>query len=50
MKIIGIPGEVMTMAAPSVERCRAASEPALPGEIISGMRDLPLATSSWSSV
>ena len=45
-----MPGDVKTIAAPSVERWRAARLPALPGEIISGMRCRPLATSSWLSV
>ncbi len=50
MKIIGMPGAVMTMAAPRVERRRAIRSPGLLGEIIDGMRWLPLATTSWSSV
>src|SRR6185312_15138087 len=50
MNSIGMPGEVSATTAPSVERWRAARLPALPGVIISGMRCLPLATSSWLSV
>ena len=49
-KSIGMPGEVITSAAPSVERLRLAQLPALPGQIVSGTRDRPLATSSWLSV
>ena len=47
---IGMPGEVRTSAAPRVERFFENQLPALPGQISSGTRDLPLATSSWDSV
>ena len=38
MKIIGMPGDVNTSAAPSVERLRASQLSARPGQIFSGIR------------
>ena len=49
-KIIGTPGLVMTNAAPRVLRFLEYQLAALPGQISSGTRDLPLATSSCDSV
>jgi len=49
-KIIGTPGEVITSAAPRVDRFLGYQLCASPGEISSGTRALPLASSSCDSV
>ena len=45
-----MPGEVITSAAPTVDRFCDGQPVALSGSISCGTRAWPLATSSWDSV